>query len=139
MEKAFQERENCPVPNDAAPSTGPEVLTHLEQKASPYTSVSHQGHCVAPPGFEHLHPFFSFANGILIFPKTQVSNMSGPSKHVYYNTLSPPLQTWARSSQFSRDSVWVNTVSLLFAVAGCIIVWSYRQTTIFSWLMERHV
>lgn len=50
----------------------------------------------------------------------------------------PPLQTWASSSQFSQDLVWMNTVSLPFVVAGCIIVWSYRQTTIFSWLMERN-
>lgn len=78
------------MPSDAelAPSNGPEALTHLEQEASPCTSVSHQGPSVAPPGFEHLHPFFSFANGTLIFPKIQVSNTSGPSKHAYYNTLS---------------------------------------------------
>lgn len=43
----------------------------------------------------------------------------------------PPLQTRASSSQFSQDSVWVNTASLPFVVAGYIIVWSYRQTIIF--------
>lgn len=85
---AFQERELSHA-KWCCSKHWTEALTHLEQEASPCTSVSRQGHCMAPPSFEHLHPFSSFAYGIRIFPEIQVSNMSGPSKHVYYNAMSP--------------------------------------------------